>query len=330
MFFHPSAILFFCFLLVSMFMMICMNSWFLIWFFIEMNLLCFIPLILLKKNKYSVESSLKYFFVQALSSVLILSGILLMFMNFDLYDWLFISGLSIKLGFAPFHQWMVNIVEGLDWGLVLILLTLQKVGPFILFYYMYTMKDSTNYALHIISIMCALVGAMGGLFTSSLRKIMVFSSVSHSAWMILGLVSSIYLWLMYFIFYSLILFSVLFMFKYLNMSNLNHMFMKLSFVISLSVGVSLLSMGGMPPLSGFIPKFILLSEFILMFNYFMFFVLLTSVFVSLFFYSRIFILNFIFLNYKNTFLKNKNVGVSVSLYVNLMGVLVTPFLIYLN
>nr|CCI69433.1 NADH dehydrogenase subunit 2 [Metacrangonyx sp. 2 MDMBR-2012] len=329
MFFHPSTILFIFFLFFSLIMMISMNSWFLIWFFIEMNLLCFIPLILLKKNKYSMESSLKYFFIQTLSSILILVGMILLFLNFDMYNIFFISGLSIKLGLAPFHQWMVNIVEGLTWPLMGLLLTVQKVGPFILFCYIYNIKENLIYIMYLIMVINSFFGCLGGLFTNSLRKILVFSSISHASWMILALIKSLSLWILYFGFYSLILFSVFYILSNFYLTNLNHVFLKLNFFISFSLGVSFLSLGGMPPLSGFVPKFILMKEFLMFYNYFILFILLLGVFVSLFFYSRIFVYNFIFLSFKNLFLKYKESKVNFILYINMSGFMVTPLILYL-
>nr|YP_007026804.1 NADH dehydrogenase subunit 2 [Metacrangonyx repens]CCI69407.1 NADH dehydrogenase subunit 2 [Metacrangonyx repens] len=328
MFFHPSFVLFCFFLIFSIIMMVCMNSWFLIWFFIEMNLLSFIPLIMLKKSKYSIESGLKYFFIQTFSSILIFIGVLSMFMNFDMYYFLFISGLSIKLGFVPFHQWIVNIVEGLTWPLVGILLTIQKVGPFILFNYMYiNINEVMNYMVYIISLLCAMIGSLGGLFTSSLRKIMVFSSISHNSWMILGVVSSIYIWMIYFFFYSFILFSVLYILEKFLMNNLSHMFLKLNFFISLSLGISLLSIGGMPPLTGFIPKFVMIKEFTMNYNIFLLVYLLLGAFISLFFYARIFVFNFIMLMHKNMFLSKSNNGAKISLFINAMGLFMIPIVL---
>nr|YP_007026856.1 NADH dehydrogenase subunit 2 [Metacrangonyx spinicaudatus]CCI69420.1 NADH dehydrogenase subunit 2 [Metacrangonyx spinicaudatus] len=329
MFFHPSTILFVFFLFFSLIMSICMNSWFLIWFFIEMNLLSFIPLILLKKNKYSVESSLKYFFIQTLSSILILIALILLFTKFDMYNILFISGLSIKLGLAPFHQWMVNIVEGLVWPLMGVLLTIQKVGPFILFCYIYNIKDNLIYLMYLISLLCSFFGCLGGLFTNSLRKILVFSSISHASWMILALMSSISLWSLYFSLYMMILFSVLYILNSFYLTNLNHMFLKLNFFISFSLGISLLSLGGMPPLTGFVPKFIMMKELLMNYNFFILLFLLLGVFISLFFYSRLFMFNFIFLSYKNLFLKYSKSKINYILYINMMGFVMIPLIMYM-
>nr|CCI69381.1 NADH dehydrogenase subunit 2 [Metacrangonyx sp. 5 MDMBR-2012] len=328
MFFHPSVFLFIFMLGVSIVMMVSMNSWFLIWFFIEMNLLSFIPLIMMKKSKFSVESSLKYFFIQTLSSIFILIGVLMLFMNLGFYDYLFIGGLSIKLGLAPFHQWVVNIVEGLTWPLIGILLTIQKIGPFMLFNYMYMMSESIIYIIYFVSVSCAMVGALGGLFTSSLRKIMAFSSISHSSWMVLGLLMSVYLWLLYFVFYCFIFFSVLSYLSKFNLSTLNHMFLKMSFFSSLGLSVGAMSMGGLPPLSGFIPKFIFMKEFIEFYNFFLFVFLLLSVFISLFFYSRVFVLNLIYFTNKNLFLGDKSSISSMGVYVNLVGFFFVPLVIY--
>nr|CCI73881.1 NADH dehydrogenase subunit 2 [Longipodacrangonyx sp. 1 MDMBR-2012] len=329
MFFHPSIILFNFFLVFSVIMIICMNSWFMIWFFIEMNLLFFIPLIMTKKSKYSVEAGLKYFFIQTLSSILILIGLLLLFLNLDIYNFFFVSGLGIKLGLVPFHQWVVNIVSSMNWSLIWMLLTIQKFGPFMLFSYMYTMSEDIEYLVYVVSIGCAIVGSLGGLFTSSLHKIMAFSSISHSSWMTLSLVVSVHLLIIYFIFYSVILFSVLYVLGSHYLSSLNHIFLKLDFSISLGMGVGLLSMGGMPPFSGFIPKFIVMIEFISLYNYFVLIFLLFGVFVSLFFYSRMFIFNFIFLSSKNLFFYSSKSKMNIVFYVNMVGLLMIPLSMYM-
>nr|CCI69533.1 NADH dehydrogenase subunit 2 [Metacrangonyx goulmimensis] len=330
MFFHPSTILFFFIMFFSLIMMISLNSWFLIWVFVEMNLLSFIPLILMKKNKYSMESSLKYFFIQTLSSILILMGLILMFLDMSLNNYFFIGGLSIKLGLAPLHQWVVNIVEGLIWPLVYILLTIQKVGPFILLGYIYYTKQSFIHIMYIVSLMSSFFGCLGALFTSSLRKILIFSSISHASWMVLSLISSVNLWILYFILYSIVLFSVISSLNYYYISNLNHMFLKFSFIGSLIVGMSILSMGGMPPMTGFVPKFIVMKEFLTLHNFFILFFLLMSVFISLFFYSRMFMFNFIFLSNKNLFLLDNKKKLGTSLFLNIMGLIIIPLAMMLG
>nr|YP_007026882.1 NADH dehydrogenase subunit 2 [Metacrangonyx panousei]CCI69459.1 NADH dehydrogenase subunit 2 [Metacrangonyx panousei] len=329
MFFHPSVMLFVFFLLFSLIMMISMSSWFMIWFFIEMNLLSFIPLILLKKNKYSVESSLKYFFIQTISSIMILMGMILLFMNIKFYNLLFISSLSIKLGLAPFHQWIVNIVEGFSWPLMWVFLTVQKIGPFVLFSYIYNMEKSVIWVIYFISLLCAFFGCLGGLYMSSLRKIMVFSSISHNSWLILGMMLSTYLWFIYFIFYSIILLSVLYIFMSYYIGSLNQMFLKLNFFTSMVLGVGVLSLGGLPPLSGFVPKFIYMKEFLLFYNYFILLFLLLSVFISLFFYCRLFIYNFIYMSNKNFFLSSKNMTINIIMYINIMGFIFLPWVMFI-
>jgi len=70
---------------------------------IEVNLLSFIPLVL-QKNKFSRERAVKYFLVQRLASVLVITRFSLIRFNY------FLSRLSIrlfillKLGAAPLHQ----------------------------------------------------------------------------------------------------------------------------------------------------------------------------------------------------------------------------------
>jgi len=47
------------------------------WLAIEINLVSFLPIIIDKKNKLSIEAGLKYFLTQAIASVIIIMGILL-------------------------------------------------------------------------------------------------------------------------------------------------------------------------------------------------------------------------------------------------------------
>nr|AXI98533.1 NADH dehydrogenase subunit 2 [Metacrangonyx dhofarensis] len=325
MFFHPSLVSFFFFLFVSIYMMVSVSSWFFVWFFIEMNLLCFIPLINSKKNKYVTESSLKYFLMQALSSIILMIGIVFMYIGLDFFIFFIIGSLSIKLGVAPFHQWMVNISESFSWMLLFVLLTVQKMGPFILLGYSVVDVNKASILVLFLSFSSALVGALGGLFTSSLRKILVFSSISHNSWMILAVSVSVYTWLVYFLIYVFVFFSVIYLFSSYNVYSLGQLFLKLNSLDLLCGSVFILSLGGLPPLTGFIPKMFLIKEFMGVYNYFVFFFLLASVFISLFFYSRVFVLNFMYMCSKNMALSGTTSKAGFFLFFNLAGFFILPF-----
>nr|AXI98558.1 NADH dehydrogenase subunit 2 [Pseudoniphargus elongatus] len=285
MFIHPSFLLFFIFLVFSIIFTVSSNSWLFAWMGLEMNLLSFIPIILKKLNKYSTEAAIKYFLVQAISSIFFL------FFFLFLKHYLIITLLLIlmfKMGAAPFHQWMPSISEGLSWASLFMLLILQKMAPLILTSFL--MKPSAIfYLMQVFIYSSALVGSIGGLAHTSLRKILVFSSISHLSWILASFLVTNWAWLNYFFIYSLILFSLMFSLYMTEIFTINDLLMKNKTSISALITISIMSMGGLPPFSGFLPKFIVIQPLILNNLYFLLLFLLMSTFISLFFYSRMFL-----------------------------------------
>nr|YP_009160731.1 NADH dehydrogenase subunit 2 [Pseudoniphargus daviui]CCB84628.1 NADH dehydrogenase subunit 2 [Pseudoniphargus daviui] len=284
MFIHPSFMLFFSFLLFSVIFTISSNSWLFAWIGLEMNLLSFVPIMLKKLNKYSTEVAIKYFLIQTISSIYLL---FFLFMKFYLIITL-MSVLMLKMGAAPFHQWLPSIVDGLSWPALFILLILQKVNPFILMSFL-TKPTEFMYMLQLFIVSSALIGSMGGLNHTSLRKILVFSSISHLSWLLASFLVSNWVWLNYFLIYAFILFSLIFTLHFMEMYSINDLLLKNKTYNSALITLSIMSIGGLPPFSGFVPKFIVMQSLFLNNLYFIMFFLLTSTFVSLFFYARMFL-----------------------------------------
>nr|AXH38216.1 NADH dehydrogenase subunit 2 [Pseudoniphargus sp. 1-Portugal] len=285
MFIHPSIILFFCFLLFSIVLTISSNSWLFAWMGLEMNLLSFIPIMLKKLNKYSTEVAIKYFLIQAISSIFLL------FFFLFLKSYLIITlmlALMLKMGAAPFHQWLPSISDGLSWPALYVLLIFQKVNPLILTSFL--MKSQINlFSIQVFIVSSALIGSMGGLTHTSLRKILVFSSIAHLSWILSSFLISNWAWLNYFIIYALILFSLIYTMHKMEIFSINDLILKNKLFISMLTTTSIMSMGGLPPLSGFVPKFIVMQALFLNDLQFIMLFLLTSTFISLFFYSRMFL-----------------------------------------
>nr|AXI98766.1 NADH dehydrogenase subunit 2 [Pseudoniphargus sp. 2-Canaries] len=285
MFIHPSFLLFLTFLLFSVVVTISSNSWLFAWMGLEMNLLSFVPIMLKKLNKYSTEVAIKYFLIQSISSIYLLFFFL--YMKHYLIIMLMLV-LMLKMGAAPFHQWLPSIVDGLTWPALFILLILQKVNPLILMSFLVKSQMSLP-LLYMFIIGSALIGSFGGLNQISLRKILVFSSISHMAWLLSSFLVSNWAWLNYFVIYSFILFSLIFTLDKMEIFSINDLLLKNKTYAALLVSVSVMSIGGLPPFSGFVPKFILIQSLLLNNLYFIMFFLLIGTFISLFFYSRMFL-----------------------------------------
>lgn len=287
----PLASLFFFFTLtLGTLLSISSSSWFGAWIGLELNLISFIPLITIKINPYFSEAALKYFLIQALgSTIIIISRCLIVYSShFTLI--LLLIALLLKLGAAPFHLWFPQVIEGLSWLQTIILITIQKLAPIFLISYLINLSIIVQIVI-LSAVLSASVGALGGLNVIKLRKIIAFSSINHISWILVALSINDIIWVIYFTFYALISSSVVLMFhtiRALSISDLlnpNHA----SLFSAYTVPLRLLSLGGLPPFTGFIPKWLIIQVIISNYIIFPLFFLLTSALITLYFYLRILI-----------------------------------------
>jgi NADH-ubiquinone oxidoreductase chain 2 len=282
---HPALVVFYVFLVFRILLVVSVNSWFIVWVGLEINVIRFIPLIVIKGDKYSNEARVKYFLTQALASVLIIRGVTLRVCNWRLIEHLLAVGVLLKIGRAPFHQWLPSLVEGVSWGCLIVLFILQKVGPLVCLTFLF--KAHAHYNLtYLVIVCCSLVGRVGGLMRASLRKIMAYSSIAHLGWVISRILVSNLIWVRYYLIYSFVLISVLSLFKEQGVFSLSQLMLRDKSRRVLT-GVRILSLRGLPPFSGFVPKFLVRAALLQNNVYFIFRVLLRSTFLSLFFYTRI-------------------------------------------
>nr|AII02291.1 NADH dehydrogenase subunit 2 [Perimede sp. MJT-2014] len=335
-FYFNSNKMFFLFILFfSTLISISSNSWLGCWMGLEINLMSFIPLISNSKNLLISEASLKYFLVQSIASINFLFFIILnlFFMkNFEINNFILIminSSLFLKMGATPFHFWFPNIIEGLSWFNCFILMTWQKITPMILLSYYF----HKNFLI-LIMIMNVIIGALGGINQTSIRKLMAFSSINNLGWMLSSLMISENFWFFYFSFYTFLVSIMCFLFNLMNLYFINQLFFNnLNSMIKLSLMINLLSLGGLPPFIGFLPKWIIIN-FLIKNN--LFFLTLIFIFCSLimlFFYIRIFYSSFLFnylkLKWLKIFIKYKYfIVINFFNFLSIMGMILSTFIFF--
>nr|AFV08519.1 NADH dehydrogenase subunit 2 [Lucilia sericata] len=304
MFNNSSKIMFFGILMMGTLISISANSWLGAWMGLEINLLAFIPL-MSDDKLMSTEASLKYFLTQALASSVFLFAVILFLLNSSktnsnyFMEMMIFSSLLLKSGSAPFHFWFPNVMEGLSWTNTLILMTWQKIAPLMLISYI-IFKPLIITSI----ILSSLIGALGGLNQTSLRKLMAYSSINHLGWMLAAMYNSNLLWMTYFLFYSFLSFAMIFMFNMFKTSHINQLFSLFfhSKVMKFFLFFNLLSLGGLPPILGFFPKWIVIQSLTINNQLFLLTFMVLMTLITLYFYMRLSYSAFMLNYYENNWL----------------------------
>nr|YP_010587275.1 NADH dehydrogenase subunit 2 [Allobaccha apicalis]WAB45755.1 NADH dehydrogenase subunit 2 [Allobaccha apicalis] len=343
MFNNSSKILFIFILMMSTMITISANSWLGAWMGLEINLLSFIPL-MSDNNLMSNEASLKYFLTQALaSSILLFSSILFLYqnnfiilsninMNNNFICMMILSSLLMKSGTAPFHFWFPNVMDGLNWMNSLILMTWQKIAPLTLISYL-IIKSILFWCI----LLSVIVGSLGGFNQTSLRKLMTFSSINHLGWMLMSMYSNESLWITYFLFYSFLSFNLIFLFNIFKLFHINQLFSLylMNKNLKFSLFLNLLSLGGLPPFLGFIPKWMTIQYLTFNNQLFLMSVMIVMTLLTLYFYLRLCYTSFMLNHYENNwnlniFWKNSSMNIYLTLsFFSTFGLFIINLMFYL-
>nr|YP_010145957.1 NADH dehydrogenase subunit 2 [Gryllus veletis]QQO79801.1 NADH dehydrogenase subunit 2 [Gryllus veletis] len=292
--FNPSKSLFMMMLILGTMISISSNSWPATWMGLEINLLAFIPLMSSKDNMMSTEAAMKYFIIQAMASSMLLTFVMLdnilIMLNKNMINSAISITLFLKMGAAPFHMWFPSVMEGLSWLNCFILMTWQKLAPFVILSYLSYYQPMMLFVM----ISSIIIGSIGGLNQTSTRKIMTYSSINHIGWMMLGLMMSEDLWQLYFIIYSILSASILMIFH--NMSSQHHNqipFTWNSSMIKFFTSINLMSLGGLPPFLGFLPKWMIIQNSCYNEMMFTMLIMILCSLITLFYYLRLMMSSFL-------------------------------------
>nr|QXT44349.1 NADH dehydrogenase subunit 2 [Aderitotermes cavator] len=319
------------------------NSWLGAWMGLEINLMSFIPLMSNVKNMYNTEASLKYFIVQVLASATLLFMVVMKTLTEDLFSlesnpytpMIICTPLLLKSGAAPLHWWFPGVMEGLSWENCALLMTIQKAAPLMLMSYLIEMNTFT---LSII-MMSTIVGAIGGLNQTSMRSILTYSSINHTGWMLIALTTSENLWLMYFMIYSMLALTVVSAIKLSGVSFINQTMLtnKETMLIKFMMFTSLLSLGGLPPFLGFMPKWIVIQAMITNNMTPLAVIVVVTSLITLYYYLKISYSSFMILNtepkWNTKFNKNstaKTISAMALSSISLMGMVACTIITNIN
>lgn len=272
------------------------------------------------EKRASSEAAMKFILSSAFSSGLLLFGISLLYGATGTLDFgqlpghldgsafqllafiLILSGFAFKISVVPFHLWTADVYEGSPVTVTAYLSVISKGAVFFIFVQvLYTVfrpvADSWYRILILLSVLTMLTGNLFALRQNKLKRLLAFSSIAQSGFILAGITGSsragdasvIYFILIY-IFSNLGAFGVVSFISaqtgkedigdYKGLYATNPM---LCWVMA----ISLFSLAGIPPTAGFFGKFFLLMAGAGKGNFVFISIAALNMVISLYYYLRV-------------------------------------------
>nr|ABD42967.1 NADH dehydrogenase subunit 2 [Anolis auratus] len=273
------------------------HHWLMAWIGLEINSLAIIPIISSTHNPRSTEAATKYFLTQAAASATILFSSMINAWQTGTWDITNLSfvpsnilltlALAMKLGLAPAHFWLPEVLQGSTLMTAMIVTTWQKLAPMTLIFL--TINNLSTTILILMGLLSSIIGGWGGLNQTQTRKIMAYSSIAHLGWMmaISSIMTNIMIInLLVYLMMTTAVFLTLISSKSKTIQDTTTTW-TLSPALTIMTSLLLLSLGGLPPLTGFLPKWLILEELMTQNLAPAAIVLALSSLLNLFFYLRL-------------------------------------------
>ena len=252
----------------------------------------------LKRNfGKSPEAGLKYFYLGAFFSAVMLYGISFLYgalgtVNLEGLAALAISsnrhglmcafglalllcGLAFKAGLAPFHAWVPDVYEGAPTTITAFMATFVKVAAFgALIRIIFSLPPDILPVLKpfgwLVAVLTMFAGNLGALYQTNIKRLLAFSSIAHAGYLLVGLLSfnalgqqGVLYYLLAYTFMNVGAFAVVIAFgqrgeENVTLDDLRGMGLRHPF-LGVAMALFILSMIGIPPTAGFVGKYYLFA-----------------------------------------------------------------------
>jgi len=305
-------------IIISIIISLRVSSNLLIWISLELNILRFLPVISSKEN-IEMENSIKYFLIQRWASVIFLIRFFFFYIINNNFSILINLRLFIKLGIRPFHSWFISILKTSSLNTLFILSTIQKIIPLIIIF-----NIKVNNILIFTIILLTLIFMLRLLpSTININKVLALSSINNVIWLIIRTLLSLKIILLFIVIYMYIILGVVRIYNFYRL-NVFYQINSIVFLDKFIILIVFISLGGMPPMLGFLRKIIILKiiinnslRIILIFT-----IVISSLMLLYFYLSRIYFyltnIPSLKINFKLTpFLIKKIIYIISLLFINL-------------
>lgn len=226
----------------------------------------------------------------------------------------------LKLNIPPFHFWIIIIINYLNWFLIILILSIQKIIPFYILYF--NIFNSTFFIL--IILLSMIIPPIISININNFKKIFLYSSINQTRWFLILIFLKNTIWFIYFLSYnfiSLITIKFINQYKLTFFSNLNN-----SLNLSILNLFLFFNLARLPPL------------IFLFFKWYNIFIFIYSINLNLLFFILIFnslIITFIYINIINIsiykiFYQSKFILLKTSFIKSFIIILISSFFFLSN
>nr|QKI84849.1 NADH dehydrogenase subunit 2 [Aspidoscelis gularis] len=274
------------------------NHWLLAWLGLEINMMAIVPMISKTHHPRATEATIKYFLAQTGASLLMLFASSTNAWYMGTWDITQLTNptscttltiaLCMKIGLAPMHLWLPEVMQGTTLKMALIIATWQKLAPMSLI--LMTSNSHSKLLLMLMATLSIIIGGWGGLNQTQLRKIMAYSSIANMGWMMIILQQAPKLTtftLLLYIMMTTTMFMTLTPQKTKTIKTIGTTW-TLSPSLTIITMLTLTSLGGLPPMTGFMPKWLILEKLLSENMTPLATITAMATLLSLFFYLRLF------------------------------------------
>lgn len=317
-----------------------------------------------RDNVFSSEAGIKYFILGSVASTIILYGLSLIYgfsggLGYEHVHLAFASpnpippglsfglifilvGLCFKISAAPFHMWTPDVYQGAPTSVSMYLSTVPKFAAFALFMHLImgpfgNISFQWQLLIEIIAILSIIVGSVGAIVQTNIKRMMAYSSISHMGYTLVGLAAATtegvlgsLIYLTVYLFMNIGTFAVIAAMtrKGLIVENVKDLsgLGKTNPGIAAAMAIFMFSMAGAPPLAGFFGKFMVFWAAISAHLYILTIIGILASAISAYIYLRI-----IKIMYFNTLIQPLDPQpLSLSLITFSMGTVTIIFLLFMS
>lgn len=227
--------------------------------------------------------------------------------------------LILKLNIPPFHFWIIIIINYLNWFLIILILSIQKIIPF---YFLYFNIFNPIFFI-IIILLSIIIPPIISINVNNFKKIFLYSSINQTSWFLILIFLKNTVWFTYFLSYNFISIVII---KFINQFKLNFFFNLLNSLNLSTLNLFLFfNLARLPPL------------IFLFFKWYNIFIFINSINLNLLFFILIFnslIITFIYINIINIsiykiYYKSKFISLKIP-FINFIIITLTSLFILLR